>query len=104
MSIESIKWDGNHLDVRVDARNPYRACGIDGIEVTYESSVLKDEHGHAIAFVHLREHVAAWAAISVIHALHQPNPEGIVPWCPTCKVPAPCETRRATTAVMQVKP
>lgn len=45
MSIESIKRDGNHLDVRVDARNPYRACGIDGIEVTYESGVLKDEHG-----------------------------------------------------------
>lgn len=98
---ESFQWDGDRLTVRADARFPYRACGD---EITVSHDGMTDKRGHAIGYVHLTEHIARWAAISVIHDLHQPNPEGIAPWCPTCNVPAPCETRRATTAAMEIRP
>ncbi|WP_336790397.1 hypothetical protein [Gordonia malaquae] len=98
---ESFLWDGDQLTVHADARVPYRVCGT---EITFWPDKVTDEHGHAIGYVHLTQHVAVWAAINVIHDLHQPNPEGIVPWCPTCKVQSPCETRRITTAAMEIKP
>ena len=99
---ESISWDGQDLRVRVDERLPFRACGHD-IEMSAEG--MKDEHGHAIGYVHLREHVAAFAALQIIHTLHYPDPEDFAPRCPVCSTPAPCQTRRATTAALyEVKP
>lgn len=99
---ESIRWDGQHLDVKVDGSQPLRACGT---TMTHNADGLTDDNGHALAYVHLLEHVAAFAALHVIHTLHYPDPEGIVPWCPVCSTPAPCETRRATTAALyEVKP
>lgn len=98
---ESIEWDGQHLTIAVDARQPLRACGGD-LTMAYDG--VTDDNGHAIAHVHLREHVAAFAALQVIRVLHEPNPEGFVPWCPTCNTPAPCETYRAATAVREIRP
>ncbi|MFT4295756.1 MAG: hypothetical protein QM582_10130 [Micropruina sp.] len=83
------------------AVDPYRVCGT---TLTTDINGCRDERGHLVAYVHLREHGAAWKTLGEIHALHAPNPEGIVPWCPTCRCPAPCETRRLTTAAMPVQP
>lgn len=98
---ESIAWDGEHLDVRVDASQPLRACGGD---IIMTSRGMTDEHGHAIGYVHLREHVTVFAALQLVHELHTPDPEDFTPYCPVCRCPAPCETRRLTTAAMEVWP
>lgn len=98
---ENITWDGEHLTVRVDAAQPVRCCGGD---FTMSPGGITDEHGHAVAYVHLSEHVTAFAALHVIHALHAPAVEDFAPYCPICQCPSPCETRRATTAAMEVRP
>lgn len=98
---ESFSWDGERLTVDADTRHPNRVCGTD---LTHTHTGMTDDRGHAVAFVHVHEHLAAVAALNVIHAMHCPNPEGIVPWCDMCSTPAPCETRRLTTAVMDVTP
>lgn len=99
---ENILWDGEHLNVRIDPAQPIRCCG--GGEITMTHDGITDGHGHAVAYVHLREHVTALAALHVIHALHAPTVEDFAPYCQVCRCPAPCETRRATRAAMEVRP